>query len=139
MSSDPFTDPGQPTNPYSSTGPVSNVPGYYPSEKKHSGLGICSFIGVVLSGILFVAMIILVGTVVANDPSGAVDDNSPMVMLIGLLGIGMMVSSLASIGLGIACLFQSDRKRVFGILGLIISVLMFLAVAGLMVLGTVSA
>jgi hypothetical protein len=104
-------------------------------EPKHSGIGIASF---VLSCIAALGMFIVIGyaaVVVSSHPEG-LDNKSPQAVVIGLAFIGMGFADLLAVGLGIAGMVQSNRKKLFAILGTIISVGTIAIVTALVIIGS---
>lgn len=95
----------------------------------HSGLGIASCMIGVLAGLIEIAIVMI-----AVSSPGELDENSPEAILIGLgLFAGLGVAMLG-IGLGIGGLMQR-RKKLFAVLGVLISLFVICGVAGLLVLG----
>lgn len=99
----------------------------------HSGLGIASCIIGVLAGLIEIAIVTIAGMIEVSAPGG-MDENSPEAIMIGLglfagLGIAML-----GIGLGVGGLMQR-RKKLFAVLGVLISLFVTCGVAGLFVLG----
>ena len=136
MPVDPTDLSQQPLNPYSSSGVPQT--GLQLPRQKHSGMGVCSFIGAITSGLILFSLFCVIAYVAMGDPAVFENPNNPgMMLLVGLMSISLIMVSTVSIGLGIASLFQKDRKRVFGVLGLVFSLLMIALIGGLMVLGSV--
>jgi hypothetical protein len=103
-------------------------------EKKHSMLGIASFVLSLLTGFALFALIVVAGVLETTTPGG-LDENSPVAVIVGLFlfaGVGVEV---VAIGLGIAGMFQKNCKIVFAILGTVFSALALLGVVGIIVLG----
>ena len=103
---------------------------------KHSGPGIASLIVSILAGGGLFVLVIIAG-LVENATPGGMDPESIEAVLIG---VGMMAAgaaALVSLGLGIAGLVQSQRQRVYPVLGSVLSVGVLLACAGLMLLGLI--
>ncbi|HYC69721.1 MAG TPA: hypothetical protein VEB66_00855 [Opitutaceae bacterium] len=103
-------------------------------EKTHGGLGITSFIMGIVCGILMVVVIGIAGYMQMSTPGG-MNEESPAAALVGLamMGVGLLV--LVGLGLGVAGLFQSDRKKLFAALGVSINLLIIVCTGGLMVIG----
>lgn len=95
-------------------------------EKPHSGIGIASFILALLMWSGFVAL-----AIAAMVTSGGSAIN--MGLGLGLL-VDALIGLLASL-LGVVTLFQSERKKVFGVLGLVLSVLAILFLVALTAFG----
>ena len=109
----------------------------YSSEQmslSHSRWGIASFIiglGVAFADFLVIAV---AGFMQATTPGGIKDDK-PIVMLIGFGIIGLFFVNLLGLGFGIAGLCESQRNKMFAVLGTIIGILTILAVCGLLAIG----
>lgn len=123
--------PQPPPNPY------QQYPGYpqFPQEKKHSGIGIASFVMSLVSITISVVTFTLIATMLPNKE---ISEKSPEAIAIGLAFIAALVISLIGAALGIGGLFQPNRKLLFAILGVCLNVLIVLGVIGLIVLGSVS-
>lgn len=103
---------------------------------KHSGPGIASLIVSILAGIWLFILLIIAG-LVENSTPGGMDPESIEALLIGL---GMMAAGAAGfvgLGLGVVGLVQSQRQRLYPILGSILSGGLLLACTGLMLLGLI--
>ena len=103
--------------------------------RNHSGLGIASFILSIGVGFLIFCTIVVAG-VMQNSTPGGMDEKAPAVILVGLAIIGLVLLDVIAFGLGIAGLFQRNRKKVFAILGTIFSSLVILATILLIIVGT---
>lgn len=103
-------------------------------ETKHSGLGITSFVLSLLVGLLVFGILVVAGIMEARRPGGIAED-SPITILVGLAIIGAMMLDLLAVALGIAGLVQKDTKKVFAILGLIISAVTLFGTIGLIIIG----
>ncbi|MCD6309870.1 MAG: hypothetical protein J7M18_04100 [Candidatus Eremiobacteraeota bacterium] len=102
--------------------------------EKHSGLGIASFVISIAVGIIFILSFIIMGTIVAiegkiPEPTSPVAIISGLIMMLGFVGL------LVGAGLGIAGLFEKNRKKIFSILGLIFNAGIFLVFIILMIIG----
>ena len=104
----------------------------YPTLK-HLGLGIASF--AIFAGFL-VFVLVAIAVVIAVTTQGELDEKTTEAILLGLGIIGALLIDLLAVVLGIAGLFQAERKKLFAVLGIIIGSLVFLGVALLIVLGT---
>lgn len=93
---------------------------------KHSGFGIASFIITLATGAWVFVLIVIAGVLETTTPGG-VDENSPLVILLGLAMFGGLFVDLMGITFGIIGLFQSDQKKLFAILGVIFG---FLVIVG---------
>ncbi|NJK90634.1 MAG: hypothetical protein HC904_01655 [Blastochloris sp.] len=101
---------------------------------KHSGLGICSFIVSLASAVLMFALFVVAGVMESATPGG-IDEKAPATVVLGLFIIGALMLELVALIFGIVTLFQKDRKKLFGILGVVFSGAVILLTLGLMVLG----
>jgi hypothetical protein len=102
-------------------------------EEKHSGVGIVSFAISLLAGFSMLLVIMIAGILSSQHPLGA----RPSVAQ-SIVGLGMFMllgMDLVAVTLGIAALCQTQRNKLFGILGLVISSVTILGTLGLMVLG----
>lgn len=103
-------------------------------QKKHSGLGLASFILSIFSLVALFAALIVFGVIEAQNPGG-LDEESPVFIALGLAIILFFVLSIVAFGLSIAGLFQKERKKVFAVVGLILSALTVLVIVLLMAIG----
>lgn len=100
-------------------------------EPSHSGIGIASFLIAIASGIsMFI--IFAIAAVLQMDGPG-LDQGSET--LIGCGVLLAMFGSLIGAGLGIGGCFQSNRKTIFAILGLVFNGMILLGIGLLMVIG----
>ena len=102
-------------------------------EKKHSMLGIISFGISIAVGVLMLALFVVGGILYAHRAPQSRD--YPGQMMVGFAGIFLMAADLVAVGLGIAALFEGERKRVFGIIGLALSVGTIVGSVGLIIVG----
>ena len=104
--------------------PPSVAPEQIPAQKKHSGVGIASL----LISILFIVTLCLSFTLSMNSYkfSTAIQPAISKVTLI--LFFGSFLIGIVGIGLGIAGTVQKKRKRVFGIIGLSMNILILLGI-----------
>ncbi len=103
-------------------------------QTKHSGPGIASFLLSMSSGIALLVLFGIAGYMESRSPTG-IDKNDPSTAVLGLALIAAGMAQFLAAILGLVGLFQSDRKKLFAILGTIFSVLAILLFGGLMVLG----
>src|SRR5690606_39021202 len=89
-------------------------------DRKHSGLGIASFVVAVLVMLAMLGVFAVAGVMAASDPA-VMDENSADAMMIGLAIIFLFLVDLVALGLGIGGLLQQDRKKLFAVLGLVVS------------------
>ena len=108
--------------------------GPLPAPKRHSRRGIASFVLAAATGLFMFALVALAGIIEVSTPGG-MDEESPAAIVIGLLFILGGCLCLAGLGLGVAGLFDGNRKRVFSVLGLTFNALTILGVLVLLVVG----
>lgn len=106
-------------------------------EKKHSGLGIASFIISIICGLAIFSLIVLAGVMDATTPGG-IDENSAEAIILGLFLIAFLILDFIGIGLGIGGLCQKNRNKIFAVLGVIFTALTILLTLAIMIVGTVS-
>ena len=102
-------------------------------EEKHSGVGIVSFIISLLVAFSMLLILMIAGVLSAQHPPGG--RPTPVQDIVGLGMFFLLGVDLVAIALGIACLCQTQRNKLFGILGLVIAGVTILGTFGLMVLG----
>ena len=103
-------------------------------EEKHSGLGIASTILSVLVAVAIFALVVIAGVLHASTPGG-ISETSAEAIMVGLGIIGGIVLEFVAFGLGVAGFFQSDRQKLFPVLGTIFSAMTLLGTIGLIILG----
>ena len=101
---------------------------------RHSGLGVASFILCLAIGLLELGTFVTAGIMGSNNPGG-VDEESAAAALIGLTVLAGIFGAVVGVGLGIGGLMQRNRKKIFGILGLIMNGMIVLGVGFLIVVG----
>lgn len=117
------------------TSPATNVDNTATEPRiGHCGIGITSFILSIVSLIAIVVMIGVAGYMAATTPGG-MDEQAPEVILLGLIVIFIGLVVFISLVLSIVSVVRKDRKKLFGILGLVFSLFTVLVVGGIMVLG----
>ncbi len=152
----PFKMPGTLQSENSRYDAVGQIPGKSERSQfaqreniklKHSGLGIASFITSVMVA-SFIFLIVIAGAMESSTPSGmdeksvgaiagAMKSSTPDGMdekSAGTIGLDVFISvfvfflfpSLVALGLGIGGLLQKDRKKIFAILGTVISAVLIL-------------
>jgi hypothetical protein len=102
-------------------------------EEKNSGYGLAS---IALSG--FSALALFVVTVIAGvmeSSPGGMDPESSGAMIVGLAIFLFIFLSLIGGALGIVGLLQKDRKKVLAVLGLCLSAVTVVCIAGLIIIG----
>jgi len=103
-------------------------------EKKHSGLGIASFIISLGTGVATFFLFAVLGAMEYSKP-GSLDEESPAAMMAGVLILGFVMADIIALVLGIIGALQKDRKPIFAILGSVLSGLALLGMLGIIVLG----
>jgi hypothetical protein len=133
MSNDPNFASSSPYTP-------PNVPReqeFAQANRKHSGLGISSLILAIVSGVASFASVVVSVILVG----GGADESNPGSVSLVIVGLAIIGSSLLSViggVVGLVAMFQSNRKKVFGILGLIGNAIVFFGIAGLLIIGIVA-
>ena len=102
-----------------------------PVQKKHSGVGIASFV----IGILSALGVCLTFGLSFYAQSASSQTSSSITSAVGFLGMCSMVISLVGVGLGIAGVVQKVQSKVFPIIGLVLSALVLLGMCAIMLLG----
>lgn len=100
----------------------------------HCGFGISAFILSIVSCISIFAVFGVAGYLTTTTPGGLAED-SGAAMVIGLFTILLVLLLLVALVLSIVSLFRADKKKVFGILALAISLLVIILVVGVIALG----
>lgn len=103
-------------------------------DMKHSGLGIASFTISIISAVLIFILLVVAGVIEASNPGG-IQEESMEAVTIGLGIILMLFANLVAIGLGIGGLCQSERRKIFAILGTTFSTLTTLLAVLLIIIG----
>jgi len=99
----------------------------------HSGLGVASCVVGVLAGVFEVAIVAIAGVIEVSTPGG-MDEESPAAILVGLGLFAGLAIAMLGVGLGIGGLMQR-RKKLFAVLGVLVSLLVTCGVASLFVIG----
>ena len=110
-----------------------------PSPGHHTGLGLASTIVAALSGLLLLGVFgagIYAEFMLPGGIDGVSEESLPftIAVLAALLGYGL---ACVGIGLGVGGLFQRDRKRTFGVLGVSINGMIVLTLVVLLSIGIV--
>lgn len=100
----------------------------------HCGIGITSFVLAVGSFLCLIVLFGVAGYWEATTPGG-VDEQAPKTIILGLVLILMLLIVLIALVLGIVSLFQKNKKKIFGILGTVLSFFAIFSVVGLVSLG----
>jgi hypothetical protein len=101
--------------------------------ESHSRLGIASFAISLAVGLLLLLLFVVAGFL----NSGRIQHSGPYPgqTAVGILAIMLLAADIVAIGLGIASVCQSAKKRVFGILGLTFSSLTLVGGVALIIIG----
>jgi len=102
--------------------------------RKHSWLGICSFLFSLAGGCVMMLIFGVAAFIEASTPGG-IDEESASAVLMGLLMFAVLALHLVGIGLAIGGLTQQERKKVLSVLGLIFNSLVILVTLVLLVIG----
>jgi hypothetical protein len=124
-------DPGQSANPFAA--PKGEFEDAAP-PRRHSGFGIASFIISIVGGLAAFALIAAAGYMEASSPDG-IDEESPVVVLLGLAMIGDIGLHVLGVALGLAGLVHPCRSKIFSVLGLSFNAVVILGFCGIMALG----
>ena len=89
------------------------------TETKHAGFGVGSFVISTLAGS---SMLILTITAGVMDEKGVMEDDTEM-QVVGILILGSILLAVIGSVLGVVSCFQKDKKRVLGIIGLVLNAL----------------
>lgn len=103
-------------------------------QKKHSGLGVASFITSIISGVFIFLLIVVAGVMEASTPGG-MDEESIGAVMVGLFLLLFLGAALVALGLGIGGLLQKERKKIFAILGTVFSAVWLVITFFIMLLG----
>lgn len=88
-----------------------------PATRKHSGLGIASFVIGLTCAVLTLLVFGIAGYVELTTPGG-MQETDVAAMLVGLFMFFIWFCQLVGIGLGLAGCFERERRRLYAILGL---------------------
>jgi len=114
--------------------PSLPVPAPAAVERKHSGLGISSFVISLAGGFAMFLLFCVAGFMETTTPGG-IDENSGVAVVLGLVIFAVIAVHLLGLGLASGALTQKNRKKVFSILGLVFNALVIVGTTGLIVLG----
>lgn len=115
--------------------PPLPVPAAPAVERKHSGLGISSFIISLGGGVAMFLLFCVAGFMETTTPGG-IDEESGVAVVLGLVIFAVIAVHLLGLGLAIGGLTQRDRKKVFSVLGLVFNALIVVGTTALIVLGS---
>lgn len=85
----------------------------------HSGLGIASFIISLAAGFTLLVLFGVAG--VLESQHGGLDEESAAAIVLGLVMVIAVLAQLLALGLGIAGMVQTERNKLFGVLGTVFS------------------
>lgn len=135
-------EPGVPQHPEAVSSGTDPDRVLAPQPLKHSGLGIASFlIAVTMLAAMIASFAAIIGLTadmfVGNEwpDEQAVLDKSPIIVLFAFFIVGALLLDLVGATLGIVSLFQKNRRKLFGILGTVLSLLPLAGFALLFLLG----
>ena len=102
-------------------------------EKTHSKIGIASFIVAVIAAFLILCALVAAGILQHGHPPG----KYPGQEIVGLSIIFLLFLDASAVVLGVVSVFEKERKRLFGVLGLCISCAAIFGSIVLLVVGMV--
>lgn len=101
-----------------------------PDTRKHSRIGLASFVISIVAAMIFcLAFLLAFGygfSMAAQDPSYEFDQGSPFILTLGLLMCISPFISMVGLGLGIGAMVQKTDKKLFGIIGLVVNLVVIL-------------
>jgi hypothetical protein len=103
-------------------------------ERKHSGLGISSFVISLAGGFAMFLLFCVAGFMETTTPGG-IDETSGVAVVLGLVIFAVIAVHLLGLGLAIGALTQKNRKKVFSILGLIFNAVVVVGTTALIFIG----
>jgi hypothetical protein len=106
---------------------------YLPTPR-HSGPGIASFVIALLVGVAVLILVVAAGVIEASTPGG-MDEESPVVIAIGLGIFAAVFGALIGGVLGIVGVAQGDRRKTFAVLGLVLNGLVVVGLVFLVIIG----
>jgi hypothetical protein len=108
--------------------------------KKHSKIGIASFvIGIVAMLIFCIALVLTtiyaipIASQITSPTSFQIDQSSPIIITLSILMLISPLLSLVGAVLGIVALVQKNYKKTFSIIGLVLNLLIILVFCGLFI------
>ena|SRR6516165_8434697 len=107
----------------------------YDRPLPHSGLGIASCIIGGCALVFTLALFIIAGVMEASHPNIFDEQESPQVIVLGLLFLLNLLVSLVGLVLGIVGAALGNRNKLFAGLGIGLNALLFLGIVVLMVIG----
>jgi hypothetical protein len=103
---------------------------------KHSSFGIASFVLALITGILFLLLMAFVVLLEVREP-GCLDEEGPLILVLGFGAIGSCTMLIAGLGLAIAGLVQKGRHKMFSVLGLVFNASFLLGIISLLIIGII--
>lgn len=107
------------------------------SDWKHSGLAIASFVTSLVSLIGVFSVIAIAGVLEATTPGG-LDESSIEAVVVGLFIFFFLALLCVALGLGIAGLFQRERKKVLAIIGASMATFGLIGTVFIILIGTMA-
>ncbi|MBA4029955.1 MAG: hypothetical protein C0478_03535 [Planctomyces sp.] len=103
-------------------------------SNRHSIFGVISFLMGLGCGAVILACVGY-STYLEMTTPGGIDEEAPEVILIGLAMLGFMGLSILGGAIGLVGLFESERNKLFAILGTLTCAAVFLAPLALIIIG----
>jgi hypothetical protein len=100
-------------------------------QRRHSRLGIASFVVSLAIGFSFLLLFIVAGILAQRSPGKPYPGQS----IVGVIAMLLFAGDMVAAGLGISGMCQSRVKKVFAILGTVFSILTIIGSVGLIVVG----
>ncbi len=101
---------------------------------KQSGLGIASFVLSIFCGFAVLTIFLVAGYLEMSRPEG-IDEKSPEALFVGFAMILALGLTAIAFALGLAALFQRNRRMSLAILGMFFSTMIIAGTVLLMILG----
>ena len=103
--------------------------------RKFSRLGIWSFILSLFSIFGMFVLLLVAGFTAMNNPEIENNDSHPFIIAVGLVAIALALLGMLAFCLGVISFFMPRRKKLFGILGILFSLILagftvFVAIIG---------
>jgi hypothetical protein len=95
-----------------------NGPGL--EAKKHSGIGIASFV-ISLGAALAIFLVFVIAGIMQSTTPGGMNEKSAGTIIVGFSIVGLLFVNLVAIGLGLGGLVKKGNKKIFAVLGTVIS------------------
>jgi hypothetical protein len=88
--------------------------------KKHSGIGIASFV-ISLGAALGIFLVFVIAGIMQSTTPGGMNEKSASAIIVGFAIMGLLFINLVAIGLGLGGLMKKGDKKLFAVLGTVIS------------------